>query len=51
MEILNNIWMAVSTPNESLINIIAIPAVIIENFLIMSLFISILHISANDIRK
>lgn len=51
MEILNNIWMAVSTPNESLINIIAIPAVIIENFLIMSLFISILHISANRYKK
>lgn len=47
MEILNNLWMAVSTPNEALINIIAIPGIIIENLFVMLLFTSILNISAN----
>ena len=46
MEFLNNIWMAISTPNEGLVNILLIPAGIIENILIMYLFISILNISA-----
>lgn len=44
MEILNNIWLAISTPNETLINIIGIPAMLFENFLIMSLFTAILDI-------
>lgn len=44
MEIFNNLWMAISTPNETLMNIIAIPAVAIENFLILSLFTAILNI-------
>ncbi len=35
MEILNNLWSAISTPNETLMSIIAIPAVAIENFLIL----------------
>lgn len=37
MEILNNLWMAISTPNEVLMNIIAVPAVAIESFLMLSL--------------
>ena len=45
MEILNNLWMAISTPNEVLMNIIAVPAVVIENFLILSLFTAILNIN------
>ena len=45
MEFLNNIWMAISTPNEILINILLIPASFIENYLIMLLFSSILKIS------
>ena len=44
MEILNNIWVAISTPNEVLINIIAIPALIIESLLVILLPISILNI-------
>lgn len=51
MEILNNIWMAISTPNEMLINIMLIPAAIIENFLFMTLFISILNVSSNKNQK
>lgn len=50
MEILNNLWIAISTPNEELINIIAIPGTIIENLLIMMLFTSLLNISV-DKRK
>ena len=51
MEILNNIWMAVSTPNETLINISLVPASFIENYLIMMLFTSFLNISINRRKK
>ena len=47
MEILNNLWLAVSTPNELLINIIAVPSAILENILILLLFMSILNINSN----
>lgn len=39
--------MAVSTPNELLINIIAVPSAILENILILLLFMSILNINSN----
>ena len=51
MEILNNIWTALSTPNEGLLNILAIPATLMENFLLMTLFISFLNISATKKQK
>ena len=51
MEILNNIWMAISTPNEGLLNILLIPAAIIENFLIMTLFVSILNTTSSTKQK
>lgn len=51
MEILNNIWMAISTPNEGLINILTIPLFFVENYLIMTLFISILAISSSKKQK
>lgn len=41
MEILNNIWTAISTPNELLINIITIPLYFVENFLTLYVFLSI----------
>lgn len=44
MEILNNLWMAISTPNEVLMNIIAVPAVVIEHFLTILLYTAILNI-------
>ena len=47
MEILYNLWLAVSTPNELLINIIAVPSAILENILILLLFMSILNINSN----
>ena len=46
MEILNNLWSAISTPNETLMSIIAIPAVVIENILIMLLFTALLDIKS-----
>ncbi len=51
MEILNNIWTALSTPNENLMNIIFIPAALIENYLTLILFISIFNIPANNKQK
>ena len=51
MEILNNIWMSVSTPNETLINIIAVPATIVENFLVILLFELILKVTLNIKQK
>ena len=51
MEILNNLWMAISTPNEVLVNILLIPASVIENFLVISIFIALLNYSANKKQK
>ena len=47
MEILNNIWTALSTPNMNLLNIIFVPTAFIENFLILLLFIAILKINVS----
>ena len=47
MEILNNIWMALSTPNEGLMNIIYFIAGIVENFLTMHIFLSIFNINSS----
>ena len=51
MEILNNLWSALSTPNEQLLNILLIPASVIENFLIMMLFTALLDIKASPKQK
>lgn len=51
MEILNSLWLAISTPNEALINVIAVPGVIIENLFVMLLFTSILNITVNQKQK
>ena len=51
MELLNNLWMAISTPNETLINTITIPIFFVENFLIMTLFLTILNIKATGKQK
>ena len=42
MEILNNIWLAISTPNIELVNISTIPVFFIEAALTMYLFLSIM---------
>lgn len=51
MELLNNIWTALSTPNEGLVNILLIPASIIEAYLVMNLFLSIFNIASNKKQK
>lgn len=51
MEIFNSIWTALSTPNEGLVNTLAIPATLVENFLLMILFLSILNISSTIKQK
>ena len=45
MEILNNIWTALSTQNEGLVNILLLPCSFIENLIIMHLFIYLLNIT------
>ena len=51
MEFLNNIWIAISTPNEGLLNILLIFAGILENYLTLFLFMSILNIFSNEKNK
>lgn len=46
MEILNNLWLAVSTPNEGLLNVITIPIFLIETFLTMNLFLYVIGLSS-----
>ena len=51
MEILNNLWSALSTPNETLMSIVTIPVLFIEALLMMYLFLSILGIHASTKQK
>ena len=52
MEILNNIWIALSTPNEKLVNWLSIPILsLIEIPLIMNMFIYALDISCTKKEK
>lgn len=51
MEIFNNIWTALSTPNESVIKFLCIPLTFIENTLIMYLFMYILNIKTTKNTK
>ena len=51
MEVLNNIWTAISTPNEGLVNIIMSIATLLEAILIMYLFTSILNIETTKKQK
>ena len=51
MEILNNIWTAISTPNMQLVNITSIPLLLIEATLTMYLFLSIFNLSSTKRQK
>lgn len=51
MEMLNNIWTALSTPNEGLVNILLIPCMFIEAILSFMLFSSILNITTTKNKK
>lgn len=51
MEMLNNLWVALTTENEVLINIFSIPLLLIENIVNMLLFTTILNIESNNKNK
>lgn len=51
MELLNNIWNALSTPNEGIINVIMILATLIESILSLLLFTCLLNISPSRTQK
>ena len=51
MELLNNIWNVLSTPNECLINIILIPSTIVEAIFTLLIFTTILNLKASTIQK
>ena len=51
MEILNNIWSALTTENEMLMSLILIPFNLIENYISLTLFSTILKIECNKIQK
>lgn len=51
MEIFNNIWTALSTPNELMMNLLLIPFSFIESTIIMYLFLYILNIKADKRQK
>ncbi len=51
MEFLNNIWIALTTPNAQLIDIISIPLTMLELYLTMELFISLLSIDSTKKQK
>lgn len=50
-QFLNNLWVALSTENAELVNLLMLPAGIIEPYLIMSLFLTIFNVKANKIQK
>lgn len=51
MEFLNNIWITLTTPNAQLIDIISIPLTMLELYLTMELFISLLNIDSTKKQK
>lgn len=51
MELLNNIWNALSTPNEGLLTIISSPLTFLEAYLMMTLFLLILKIKTSSHQK
>ena len=51
MELLNNIWNVLITPNELYTKLITLPLTFLEVYLTMSLFLTILNISVNKKQK
>ena len=51
MEILNNIWTAITTPNTQLVTVLSIPVLLIEATLTMYLFLSIMNFSSTKKQK
>lgn len=51
MEIFNSIWTALSTPNEGLLNILLIPANIVEAIITMYLFLNVMGLNSTRKQK
>ena len=51
MEILNNLWVALSTPNESLLNVLSIPFLFVEVFIVMLLFLNMTGVKSTIKQK
>lgn len=51
MELINNIWIALSTPNEFLITLLSIPFTILEIFVTLIIFSTILKINISNRNK
>ena len=51
IQFFNNIWIALSTENVELINILFIPVGIIEHYLFMTLFLTIFNVNASTKQK
>ena len=49
--LLNNVWMALTTPNSGVVNLLSIPLLLIENCLCFLLFSSVLNVKFNTKQK
>lgn len=51
IQFLNSIWLALCSENPALFNFLSIPAMIIENFLLMELFLIVFNVNASKKQK
>lgn len=51
IQFLNNVWTALSSPNEELLNFLMIPGGIIETYLFMNLFLNIFNVNGSKKEK
>ena len=51
IQFFNNIWIALSTENVELVNLLTLPLFPVENYLIMSLFLNILNVNSTGKQK
>lgn len=51
IQFLNNIWIALSSKNVGLVNLLTLPLFPVENYVLMNLFLSILNVKADKKNK
>lgn len=51
MQFLNNIWIAFSTENVELVNLLLIPATVVEHYLFMNIFLITFNIKTSTLKK
>lgn len=51
LQFLNNIWIAMSSENLALVTYLTLPLFPVENFVLMSLFLSVLNVNTNNKKK